>query len=119
MTEFDRSPHLTGVQLQELGYRMLIWPGSLLRVANKAQAWLYTTLRDHDSTDAAVPKMQTRAELYYNIGYFDFKALVANIRRSSAARGRLAARIYTRFLRHPRSSTWRLNAPLPDLCAMT
>ncbi|MBD9527557.1 hypothetical protein [Paracoccus sp. PAR01] len=94
-------------------------PISSLWAANKAQAWLYTTLRDHDSTDAVLPEMQTRTELYDSIGHFDFEALVANIRRSSAARGRIAARIYTRFLRHPRSSTWRLNAPLPDLCAMT
>jgi methylisocitrate lyase len=36
MTEFGRTPNLTAAEFQDLGYRMVIWPVSSLRVANKA-----------------------------------------------------------------------------------
>lgn len=52
MTEFGRTPRLTGAELEEMGYRMVIWPVTSLRVANQAQERLYATIRDTDSTDA-------------------------------------------------------------------
>src|ERR1700720_604709 len=41
MTEFGRTPFFTGAEFEEMGYKMVIWPVSSLRVANKAQAELY------------------------------------------------------------------------------
>ena len=82
MTEFGRSPRLTGAELQSLGYRMVIWPVSSLRVANKAQKTLYATLRDHDCTDSALSAMQTRQELYDTLSYFAFEDLDNGICRS-------------------------------------
>ncbi|MDB6454172.1 methylisocitrate lyase [Falsirhodobacter sp. 20TX0035] len=82
MTEFGRTPRLTGAELEDLGYRMVIWPVSSLRVANRAQENLYAALRDHDCTDAMLPAMQTRQELYDTLGYFAFEDLDAGIRRS-------------------------------------
>src|SRR5271170_800098 len=64
MTEFGRTPNLTAAEFQELGYRMVIWPVSSLRVANKAQAKLYAALHRDGSTIAMQQHMQTRAELY-------------------------------------------------------
>ena len=64
MTEFGKTPFLTANEFAELGYRMVIWPVSSVRVANKAQANLYATLQRDGSTRELLPEMQTRAELY-------------------------------------------------------
>ena len=79
MTEFGRTPFFTGAEFEEMGYKMVIWPVSSLRVANKAQAELYASLAKHDGTHGMVDRMQTRAELYATIGYRDYEALDASI----------------------------------------
>ena len=38
MTEFGRTPFFTAAEFEAMGYKMVIWPVSSLRVANKAQA---------------------------------------------------------------------------------
>ena len=62
-----------------MGYKMVIWPVSSLRVANKAQERLYTSLKKNGSTKAIVEDMQTRAKLYETIGLADYEALDASI----------------------------------------
>ena len=79
MTEFGRTPFFTGAEFEAMGYKMVIWPVSSLRVANKAQADLYASLAKHDGTHAMVDRMQTRAELYETIGYHEYEALDASI----------------------------------------
>ena len=37
MTEFGKTPFFTASEFEAMGYRMVIWPVSSLRVANKAQ----------------------------------------------------------------------------------
>ena len=44
MTEFGRTPFFTAAECEAMGYRMVIWPVSSLRVANRAQAELYATI---------------------------------------------------------------------------
>jgi len=82
MTEFGRTPFFTKEQFRDMGYSMVIWPVSSLRVANKAQENLYRTLKEKGSTESLVPAMQTRAELYETIGYHDFEALDQSIAKS-------------------------------------
>ncbi|MCL4069380.1 methylisocitrate lyase [Pseudomonas sp. GX19020] len=82
MTEFGRTPALTAQEFQDLGYDMVIWPVSSLRVANKAQAKLYAALARDGATTALIPEMQTRTELYETIGLNAFEALDASIARS-------------------------------------
>lgn len=84
MTEFGRTPALTAQQFQDLGYDMVIWPVSSLRVANKAQAKLYEVLARDGATTAMIPEMQTRTELYDTIGLNAFEALDASIALSVA-----------------------------------
>jgi methylisocitrate lyase len=79
MTEFGRTPFFTAAEFQQMGYRMVIWPVSSLRVANKAQERLFSTLTRDGSTEAMLGEMQTRAELYDLIGLIDFEALDASI----------------------------------------
>jgi methylisocitrate lyase len=79
MTEFGRTPFFTAAEFQEMGYRMVIWPVSSLRVAAKAQEELFASIRAHGGTHRLVERMQTRAELYATIGYHDYEALDASI----------------------------------------
>jgi methylisocitrate lyase len=79
MTEFGKTPFYTAKEFEEMGYKMVIWPVTSLRVANKAQAKLYATIARDGSTEAMLPEMQTRAELYDTIGLHDYEALDASI----------------------------------------
>ncbi len=79
MTEFGKTPFLTASEFEAFGYRMVIWPVSSLRVANKAQERLYATLQRDGSTEAMLSEMQTRAELYDTIDLAGYEALDASI----------------------------------------
>jgi len=82
MTEFGRTPFFTAAEFEEMGYRMVIWPVSSLRIANKAQQDLYAAIRRDGGTHNMIDRMQTRAELYATIGYSDYEALDASIVRT-------------------------------------
>jgi methylisocitrate lyase len=79
MTEFGRTPFYTASEFEDMGYKMVIWPVSSLRVANKAQEKLYATLARDGSTQMMIDHMQTRAELYAAIGLHDYETLDASI----------------------------------------
>ncbi|KZD04121.1 methylisocitrate lyase [Oceanibaculum pacificum] len=84
MTEFGRTPALTAAEFEALGYDMVIWPVSSLRVANKAQERLYAALARDGATTAMQGEMQTRKELYDTIGLGKFEALDQSIAASVA-----------------------------------
>jgi methylisocitrate lyase len=79
MTEFGQTPFFTASEFEAMGYKMVIWPVSALRVANKAQEKLYRTLKRDGGTQNMLGEMQTRAELYQTIGYHQYEALDASI----------------------------------------
>ena len=79
MTEFGKTPFFTAEEFEAMGYKMVIWPVSSLRVANKAQAKLYAAIARDGGTHNMVGEMQTRAELYDSIGLHDYEALDAAI----------------------------------------
>ena len=79
MTEFGRTPFFTGAEFEAMGYRMVIWPVSSLRVANRAQAELYAAIARDDGTRGMLNRMQSRAELYETIGLREYEALDASI----------------------------------------
>jgi len=82
MTEFGKTPHLTAAEFEALGYKMVIWPVSALRVAAKAHEELYAVLRQQGSAKSLLGRMQTRAELYATIDYHGYEELDATIARS-------------------------------------
>lgn len=84
MTEFGRTPFFSAAEFEAMGYRMVIWPVSSLRVANQAQQRLYAALARDGSAQAMLGQMQTRAELYATIGLPDYEALDASIVASIA-----------------------------------
>jgi methylisocitrate lyase len=79
MTEFGRTPFFTAAEFEAMGYRMVIWPVSSLRVANKAQQNLFAAIKRDGGTHKVIDRMQTRAELYATIGLHDYEALDASI----------------------------------------
>jgi methylisocitrate lyase len=79
MTEFGRTPFFTAKEFEAMGYRMIIWPVSSLRMAAKAQDKLYAALRRDGSAKSLLPEMLTRQELYALIGYSDYEALDATL----------------------------------------
>lgn len=79
MTEFGRTPFLTAQEFQDLGYAMVIWPVSHLRVAAKAWEQLYAQIAAEGGAQNAVDRMQTRAELYATIGYHKYEELDASL----------------------------------------
>ena len=79
MTEFGRTPFFTADEFEAMGYRMVIWPVSSLRVANKAQETLYAAIKADGGTQNQVDRMQTRAELYATIDYAGYESLDASI----------------------------------------
>ena len=79
MTEFGRTPFFTAAEFEAMGYAMVIWPVSSLRVANKAQEGLYAAIRRDGGTHKMLDAMQTRAELYATIDYAGYEALDASI----------------------------------------
>ena len=87
MTEFGRTPFLTAKEFQDLGYAMVIWPVSHLRVANKAMEELYVSIRETGGTAMMLDRMQTRAQLYETIGYHDYEALDASLVKTIVPEG--------------------------------
>lgn len=79
MTEFGKTPYTTAAAFQRMGYKIVIWPVSSLRVAAKAQENLYASIRQTGGTAAQLDQMQTRAELYRTISYNEYEALDASI----------------------------------------
>lgn len=79
MTEFGRTPFFTAGEFEAMGYRMVIWPVSALRAANKAQEQVFAAIRRDGGTQNVLDWMQTRQELYDTIGYHEYEALDASI----------------------------------------
>lgn len=82
MTEFGQTPFMTSQEFEKLGYKMVIWPVSALRMAAKAHADLYEAIRKDGGAHRMVDRMQTRAELYTTIGYQEYEALDSSIMKS-------------------------------------
>jgi len=79
MTEFGRTPFFTASEFEAMGYAMVIWPVSSMRIASKATEELYAAIRRDGGTQNMVGRMQTRAELYDTIGLHAYEALDASI----------------------------------------
>lgn len=87
MTEFGRTPFFTAAEFQAMGYAMVIWPVSHLRVAARGMEELYAAIRRDGGTQAMLDRMQTRAELYETIGYHAYEALDASLIRTVVPEG--------------------------------
>jgi methylisocitrate lyase len=87
MTEFGRTPFFTASEFEAMGYKMVIWPVSALRVAAKAQEQLYAAIKRDGGTQNKLDAMQTRKELYATIDYYGYEALDASLVRTVTPEG--------------------------------
>ena len=69
MTEFGKTPDITAARFQELGYRVVIYPLSMMRLAMGEVSRGLAALRRDGSVRESLPRMQTRKELYDLLGY--------------------------------------------------
>ncbi len=69
MTEFGKTPIISTARFGAMGYNLVIYPVTMLRVAMGAVARGLEILRNNGSAEMLLPHMQTRAELYDLIGY--------------------------------------------------
>jgi methylisocitrate lyase len=74
MTEFGKSPLLDFNELAEIGYKVVIYPVTLLRVAMKAMESTLTILAEDGTQKELLDLMQTRQELYDLIDYEGYEA---------------------------------------------
>jgi methylisocitrate lyase len=73
ITEFGQTPLFTVEELRGAGVRIVLYPLSAFRAANKAAETVYETIRREGTQRSVLPMMQTREELYDRIGYHDYE----------------------------------------------
>jgi methylisocitrate lyase len=73
MTEFGKSPLLTFAELSEMGYRAVLYPVTLLRVAMKAAETALSILAADGTQRDLLDLMQTRQELYDLLDYDSYE----------------------------------------------
>ena len=79
MTEFGKSKLLTAKQLSDLGFNIVIYPVTTLRLAMKAIEDGLAIIKSEGTQESVVKKMQTRAELYELLRYEDYAKFDKNI----------------------------------------
>jgi methylisocitrate lyase len=69
MTEFGKTPIIPAERFGELGYQVVIYPVSMLRVAMGAVTRALARLKAEGSVAGVLDQMQTREQLYRTINY--------------------------------------------------
>jgi methylisocitrate lyase len=71
ITEFGRTPLFSVDELRDAGVRMVIYPLTAFRAMSAAARKVYEVLRAEGTQKSLLGSMQTRAELYKVLRYFD------------------------------------------------
>lgn len=69
MTEFGKTTDIPAWRFGELGYQVVIYPLSMMRLAMRAVEEGLQTLREEGSVKSLLHRMQTRKDLYQLLGY--------------------------------------------------
>ena len=69
MTEFGKTADISAERFQELGYQVVIYPLSMMRLAMGEVTRGLAALKRDGSVRESLPRMQTRKELYALLGY--------------------------------------------------
>ena len=73
MTEFGKTPYLSVSEFEKLGYRLVLFPVTALRMATKAVDQLLSELRSRGSQRELLEQMQTRQQLYDLLRYAEYE----------------------------------------------
>ncbi|PPA83609.1 methylisocitrate lyase [Brevibacillus laterosporus] len=82
MTEFGKTPYYTTEEFTKLGYHMVIYPVTSLRVAAKAYERVFQVMKEQGTQKGELANMQTRSELYEAISYEEFEELDKEIAKT-------------------------------------
>ena len=74
MTEFGKTPYFTADEFRQMGYRMVNFPVSTMRIAMKATEEFLIELKKTGTQKEFVGRMQTRKELYEVVNYAKYTA---------------------------------------------
>ena len=69
MTEFGKTPDISAKRFGELGYQLVIYPLSMMRLAMGHITRGLQSLKEHGSVRETLPQMQTRKDLYELLNY--------------------------------------------------
>ncbi|TRM96279.1 methylisocitrate lyase, partial [Sulfolobus sp. B1] len=75
MTEFGKTPYIKAQEFKEMGYKYVIFPVTLFRVAAKAMKEALEVLLNEGSQINLLDKMITRQEQYDIIDYFFYERM--------------------------------------------
>lgn len=87
MTEFGKTPYYTAEEFEAMGYSMVIYPVTSMRVAAKAYERVFGLIKEQGTQKEALNDMQPRSELYDTISYDDFEALDSTISKTVLKQG--------------------------------
>jgi len=73
MTEFGKTPYLTVKEFEALGYHLVLFPVTALRVAARAIEALLEELKSLGTQQRSLDKMQTRQRLYELLRYAEYE----------------------------------------------
>ncbi len=73
MTEFGKTPYLTIKEFEALGYRLVLFPVTALRVATQAIEAMLEELKAFGTQRQSLDKMQTRQQLYELLRYAEYE----------------------------------------------
>ena len=73
MTEFGRTPYLSVSEFEDLGYRLVLFPVTTLRMATKAIEQVLFELKNHGSQRELLGRMHTREQLYDLLRYAEYE----------------------------------------------
>lgn len=73
MTEFGKTPYLSVEEFEELGYRLVLFPVTALRMATQAVDEMLSELKARGSQRGLLERMYTRTKLYDLLRYADYE----------------------------------------------
>jgi methylisocitrate lyase len=73
MTEFGKTPYLSVAEFEDLGYRLVLFPVTALRMATKAIDHMLAELRSRGTQRNLLAQMQTRQQLYDLLRYAEYE----------------------------------------------
>ena len=82
MTEFGKTPYYSATEFSEMGFQMVIYPVTSMRVAAKAYEEVFAQIRDTGTQKHSLDHMQKRSELYQTISYEQFEELDKSVART-------------------------------------
>ncbi|NQD37757.1 methylisocitrate lyase [Permianibacter sp. IMCC34836] len=88
ITEFGQTPLFTTDELNSAGVDIVLYCCGAYRAMNKAALNFYETVRRDGTQKAAVPTMQTRAELYDFLNYHQYEQKLDQLFAKSANTGK-------------------------------